>query len=140
FLSTDRTSVDYLRLSACSPAIDSGNDELYENGDHNLALDSDAAGNPRWYGGRIDMGAFERQLPPSNTVAVPTAGIYGIGQTLTFEVTFSAPVSVTGIPYIPLIIGGHDRQAHYESGSASNTLTFQYQIVEGDEDTEGIEM
>src|SRR5690606_7811418 len=43
-------------------------------------------------------------------------------------------------PYIPLIIGGHDRQAHYESGSASNTLTFQYQIVEGDEDTEGIEM
>src|SRR5690606_1673615 len=110
------------------------------NGGRNLALDSDAAGNPRWYGGSIDMGAFERQLPPSNTVAFPTAGTYGIGQTLTFEVTFSAPVSVTGTPYIPLIVGGQNRKASFESGSASNKLKFQYQIVEEDEDTEGIGM
>ncbi|WP_177195003.1 fibronectin type III domain-containing protein [Parapedobacter indicus] len=140
FLSLDRAAADYLRLGACSPAIDGGSDEGYENSDHQLALDLDAASNPRLYGSSLDMGAFERQMPPANSVVVPTAGTYRIGQTLTFEVMFSAPVSVTGIPYIPLIIGGHDRQAHYESGSASNTLTFQYQLVEGDEDTEGIEM
>src|SRR5690606_12569774 len=46
FLSVDRAAVDYLWLSACSPAIDGGSDEIYENGDHHLALDSDAAGNP----------------------------------------------------------------------------------------------
>src|SRR5690606_36968079 len=96
FLSTDRTSADYLRLGACSPAIDGGSDERYENGDHDVVLDSDAAGHPRRFGSAIDMGAFERQALQSNWVAVPAAGTYGIGQKLMFEVTFSAPVSVIG--------------------------------------------
>src|SRR5690606_28891059 len=43
-------------------------------------------------------------------------------------------------PYIPLLVGGHDRQARYESGSEPNTMTFQYEVAEGDEDTEGIAM
>src|SRR5690606_18851731 len=140
FLSVNRAATDYLMLGACSPAIDGGSDEGYENGGRQLALDLDAASNPRLYGSSIDMGAFERQMPAANRVVVPTAGTYRIGQPLTFVVTFDAPVSVAGTPYIPLLVGGHDRQARYESGSEPNTMTFQYEVAEGDEDTEGIAM
>src|SRR5690606_32448950 len=115
FLSGDRIAADYLRLGACSPAVDAGSDELYENGDGDLALDADLAGYPRRHGSRIDMGAFERQLPPPNSVVAPKAGTYGIGRKLVFEVTFTAPVSVTGTPYIPLSVGEDVRQARYES-------------------------
>src|SRR5690606_28022251 len=41
---------------------------------------------------------------------------------------------------IPLVVGGQNRRADFESDSESNTLTFAYQVVEGDEDTDGASM
>jgi hypothetical protein len=50
---------DY-RLKAASPAINAGNNELYETARGLIpSLDFDLDGNPRLYGTRIDLGAYE---------------------------------------------------------------------------------
>src|SRR5690606_4546167 len=72
FLSDDSSSPDFIRLGACSPAVNAGNNDTYELGG-DLENDLAAAGNTRLVGERIDMGAFERQLPPSNLVNAPTS-------------------------------------------------------------------
>jgi hypothetical protein len=47
-------------------------------------------------------------------------------------VTFSNLVDVTGVPTLLLETGVTDRTANYISGSGSNTLTFRYNIMDGD--------
>ena len=48
-------------LLACSPAVDSGNNTVYEDADGDLEQDSDLAEGPRVVGDVIDMGAYELQ-------------------------------------------------------------------------------
>lgn len=48
-------------LKKSSPAINAGNNSAYNTGSGNLSADKDLSGNPRLYGGIIDMGAYEYQ-------------------------------------------------------------------------------
>ncbi|MDF9831494.1 choice-of-anchor Q domain-containing protein [Parabacteroides sp. PF5-6] len=54
---------DY-RLQSTSPLINQGSNDLYPGDEgFDLYTDRDAAGNPRLYGERIDIGAYEDQTP-----------------------------------------------------------------------------
>ena len=75
---------DY-QLRACSPAINSGSGSVGTG-----ELTTDLAGNPRLYGGAIDLGAYEYQAPGQ----VPTANLTASG-----ELTCSNPVvTLTATP------------------------------------------
>ena len=60
------------------------------------------------------------------------------GTALSFPVTFSEPVNVTGSPRLSLNVGGVARYATYASGSGTTTLTFTYNTVVGDVDLDGV--
>lgn len=62
-------------------------------------------------------------------------GNYNTGQTLTFTVTFSSAVTVSGTPELVLNVGGTTRDANYASGSGTATLTFTYTIQSSDSAT-----
>src|SRR5690606_37245852 len=65
FVSTTPGETGYLQLSACSPAISMGSNQLYIDAGGNPAADLDMGGHPRVYdfvgSGVIDMGAYEYQ-------------------------------------------------------------------------------
>ena len=63
---------------------------------------------------------------------------YAPGETITMEVTFSEPVSVTGEPCLLINVGSLLRPAAYASGSGSTRLRFNYTVVTGDRDRLGI--
>ena len=65
-------------------------------------------------------------------------GTYNLGDTISLNVTFSAAVTVTGTPQLALEIGTDTLQANYASGSGTQTLQFDYEVVAGNEDTDGI--
>jgi hypothetical protein len=54
---------------------------------------------------------------------------YSVGDTITLTATFTAPVVVTGTPYVPL---WGTKQANYVSGSGTNHLKFQYTVAADD--------
>src|SRR5439155_5183619 len=58
-------------------------------------------------------------------------GTYGIGALIPITVKFSEAVSVTGTPQITLQTGGTDAVVNYTSGSGTDTLTFNYTVVLG---------
>ena len=57
---------------------------------------------------------------------------------MTFPVTLSEAVVVTGTPRLALNIGGVTRYATYASGSGTSTLSFTYSAQAGDLDLDGI--
>ena len=75
--------------------------------------------------------------------STPTRGAgdtYGVGDAITFELTFSEPVSVSGAPKLRFNIGGtrfSPEFATYVSVSGA-TLTFSYTVLTADIDTDGI--
>lgn len=71
--------------------------------------------------------------PVVNTTALPVPGVYSSGQTMTFSVTFSETVIVTGNPYIIVNIGVGSTQAIYSNGSGTSTLNFNYSISGSDD-------
>ncbi|HYH01954.1 MAG TPA: Ig-like domain-containing protein, partial [Bacillota bacterium] len=72
-------------------------------------------------------------------ISTPPNGTYYIGQNLDFTVSFNQAVTVTGNPYIPLVMDqGGTVNAVYLSGSGTNTLTFRYVIATGNFDADGI--
>ena len=77
--------------------------------------------------------------PVVTATTVPTADTYAIGDKLSFETSFTLPVTITGTPSLPITIGTETKAATL-SGivSESNTATFTYTITEGDLDTDGI--
>ena len=83
--------------------------------------------------------------------STPVAGTdtYGAGETIRFTVTFDAPVTVDttgGTPRLRfrLADGGNNnnlsanRNLDYVSGTDTETLTFEYEVVSGDSDTTGV--
>lgn len=70
--------------------------------------------------------------PDILSVTAPAGGNYGQNQTLSFTVTFSDPVVVTGAPTLGVTVGTATRTAAYASGSGTNTLVFTYTIQAGD--------
>gem|GEM_PF-3588813 len=76
----------------------------------------------------------------SGTIAAPADKTYTVGETLTFTVTFSENVTVTGTgSTLGLDIGGAARSAVYDSKTA-NSITYSYTVQAGDNDTDGIEI
>ena len=53
-------------------------------------------------------------------------------------VTFSRAVEVEGVPGLGLRVGTEVKQAVFRSGSGTPELVFAYQVVEGDEDSDGV--
>ncbi|MBD2703893.1 hypothetical protein IC229_24825 [Spirosoma sp. BT702] len=84
-----------LPLQLCSPAIDAGNNNLY-----NILSggpSTDLSGNPRFMGnGTIDLGAFEQQntpMPVAITRQPPTGGTFCEGRNLTLLVSTTGTVA-----------------------------------------------
>jgi methionine-rich copper-binding protein CopC len=60
------------------------------------------------------------------------------GDVVSASVTFSESVNVTGLPQLALNIGGNTVKADYASGSGTSVLTFNYTILSGQNDADGI--
>lgn len=76
--------------------------------------------------------------PRVTSVVAPAAGTRKIGDTITFQVGFTEPVTVTGRPSVPITVGTRNLQAAYQSGSGTRTLSFSYTVASGLVDTDGI--
>ena len=79
---------------------------------------------------------------PSVTMVALTSdpgpdAIYALGDEIEATVRFDKSVTVTGTPQLGLTVGSHVRLATH-SGGAGDVLTFSYQVVEGDSDTDGV--
>ncbi len=62
--------------------------------------------------------------------------------TIPFTINMSEPVNVTGTPRIPIDVGGNvdgtQHYATYASGTGTSTLTFNYAMIAGDVDLDGV--
>ena len=80
--------------------------------------------------------------PTVSTVAVTsnpgTDDTYALGDTIEVGLTFSEAVTVTGAPYLLIDVGGTNRRADYNSGTGATQLKFQYTVLAGDDDDDGI--
>ena len=81
-------------------------------------------------------------MPTVTALAItssPTSGdTYRAGEKVKVTATFSEAVTVTGVPFLRLRVGGSIRQADYASGSGSSDLVFEYTVIARDKDTNGI--
>ena len=82
------------------------------------------------------------ETPEGNTIQsialTDDAKTYKIGDTIGIALTFAEAVNVSGAPTLALEIGSASRKAALVRGSGSAVLTFEYSVVEGDEDANGI--
>ena len=78
--------------------------------------------------------------PTVSTVEISTMGPYGVDGVIDVTVTFSEVVIVTGTPQITLTVGTTPRQAAYISGTGTAALVFTYTVVDGDIDTDGVDI
>jgi len=60
-----------------------------------------------------------------------------VGEFLEVTVVFDLDITVTGLPYVPVVLTNATRNASYHSGSGGTTLVFRYQIASGDIDADG---
>ena len=65
-------------------------------------------------------------------------GIYAPEDEIQATVTFSEPVDVERTPRLMLKVGDRDRGAGYEEGTGTTELVFAYEVIKGDEDTDGV--
>jgi hypothetical protein len=86
-------------------------------------------------------------VPEINDVDIPAGGYYGIGDTLTFVISYEGSVDApVGTPRLPIVIGeGADTASVYaiyteQPASERNKLVFAYEVQEGFSDTDGIEI
>ena len=71
--------------------------------------------------------------------STPSVGdTYGVGETIQVRVTFDEYVFVTGTPILTLNIGGVSRSATHDGSSPVYLMFFEYDVVSGDLDTNGI--
>lgn len=77
-------------------------------------------------------------VPAVQSVTFPVAGVYSDGETLSLIVNYQKAVVVTGAPFIPVSLGANTRNFVYASGTGTNSLTFSYTLVVGDNDDDGL--
>ncbi len=85
---------------------------------------------------RVDGRPYVTAASLSSTPANDSA--YVAGETIELSLTFDRAVDVDGDPTVKLTVGDNEREAHYESGTGTATLVFEYEVQNGDEDTDGI--
>jgi hypothetical protein len=76
--------------------------------------------------------------PTITGLAIPAAGHYMKNQTLSFTVTFSEPMTVTGVPKLQAVIGSTVRNIPYALGTGTRSLVFRYTLQATDHDANGI--
>ncbi len=74
------------------------------------------------------------------SLAFTSTGPYAVDDTITVTVEATEKVTVTGVPRIPMTLGTATKYANYVSGSETTSLVFQYTVVTGDEDADGVEI
>ena len=93
--------------------------------------------------GSVPLAHAQTTAPAVSTVAVtsdPGAdGGYAAGDTIEVGLTFDQGVDVSGKPLVTLNIGGQVKSAYYTNTSGTQLL-FSYTVVEGDNDSDGIEV
>ena len=95
------------------------------------AIAVDVAGNPNTAAPSPVNVNFFTFGPKVTTVTSSTPdGAYRAGQTISIQISFSDPVSVSGIPQLRLATGSIGT-ATYSSGAGTNILTFDYTIASG---------
>ena len=97
--------------------------------------------NTRRYYGLSEIFAAAEAQTAATVVAISTVsadGTYNLGETISMTIVFNAAVTVTGTPQLALEIGTKTPRANYASGSGTETLQFDYEVMAGDEDTNGI--
>jgi hypothetical protein len=67
----------------------------------------------------------------TNVTSTKADGTYGVGTLIPVTVTFSASVTVTGVPQLKLATGGAGTAVNYSSGSPGTVLTFNYTVAAG---------
>ena len=60
------------------------------------------------------------------------------GDEIQAKVTFSETVAVTGMPQLMLELGGSLRTATYQGGMGTTALVFDYEVADGESDTDGV--
>ena len=90
------------------------------------------------YGLSQVLRAFVARATDIRIVSRAADGRYAIGDTIAVETTFSTPVAVRGVPGIDLKIGEAVAVARYVSGSGTDRLRFEYVVMLGDHDDNGI--
>ena len=78
--------------------------------------------------------------PVVQELATPDAATYQRTQKLAFTLRGSEALYVTGIPGLELQLDSGPVIARYVSGSGSNALVFEYQVVAGDRDANGVQV
>ncbi len=106
---------------------------------------TDATGNALdlKHGGMANAGDTQRvgtTVSGIRSLAFTSTGPYTVGDIITVTVATTEQVTVTGVPRLALAIGTDTQYADYVSGSGSTSLAFQYTVVNGDEDSDGVEI
>ncbi|MFV8258078.1 Calx-beta domain-containing protein [Bdellovibrio bacteriovorus] len=81
-----------------------------------------------------------RTIPEVKRLSTPDTDVYLDGTSLEVIVKYDQPVTVTGNPRITIRIGSNNRIANYVTKVSPSELLFRYEVVVGDDDTDGIEM
>lgn len=89
-------------------------------------------------GGAGDVVSNHVPTVPKFTLTTTLNKTYTTAENIDFVLTFPATVTVTGTPELDLTLGSTSRVATYQSGDGTNSLTFRYTVVGGDDDLNGI--
>jgi hypothetical protein len=76
--------------------------------------------------------------PTITGLTVPAAGNYKKNQVLSFTLTFSEAMTVTGVPRLQAVIGSTVRNIAYVRGTGTRSLVFSYTLQANDHDSDGI--
>ncbi len=123
------TSADLDYVATTSLALNGGTIKDAVGNDAVLTLADPAAAGSLGANKAIVIDAV---APTVTNITSSTANAsYGVGQTVSIQVTFSKSVTVTGTPQLTLETGSSDAVVNYSSGSPGATLTFLYTIATG---------
>ena len=135
-LATD-LDLNGIGIAAGALTLNSGTIQSAANTNATLGLGSHAITDAT--GHRVNGAAT---IPAVSSLAIsstPASGqTYVNNETITVQVGFQIPVTVTGEPQLALMIGSTPRQATYASGTGTKTLAFNYTVQVADADTDGI--
>ncbi len=122
-------SADLDYLSSTALALNAG--AIRDAGNNNATLTLPAPGAAGSLGANKDL-VIDTTAPTATNVSSSTPdGTYGVGATVSVQVAFSKPVTVTGTPQLTLDTGVSAAIVNYTSGSGTSTLTFIYTVAAG---------
>ncbi|MBV7530969.1 Ig-like domain-containing protein [Chitinophaga sp. sic0106] len=116
------------------------------NGPVSISLDADNAVNIGNNGNTASNTlnfTYDGTAPAVTSVAVPPNDYYNAGTTLNFIVRFNENLVINisgGTPTLTLNIGGTNVNAGFTSQNGTNGLNFQYTILDGQSDMDGIQV